>query len=105
VSPEWPEAELVHQPEIAQAVVFGEGRPTNTAIIVPASLGIGPRLLAGAVARANRNLPDYARIGDWIVADEPFTTANGQLTPTGKPRREAVIFHYILDAQPTARRA
>lgn len=105
VSPEWPEAELVHQPEIAQAVVYGEGRPTNTAIIVPASTGIGPRLLAGAVSRANRNLPDYAHIGEWVVADEPFTTANGQLTPTGKPRREAVIHHYILEAAPTALRA
>jgi len=100
VSPEWPEAELTHQPEIAQAVVHGEGRPTNTAIIVPASPAIGRNLIAGAVERANRSLPDYARIGDWIIADEPFSAANGQLTPTGKPRRETVINHYVLDTAP-----
>ncbi len=105
VSPEWPEAELTHQPEIAQAIVYGEGRPVNTAVIVPAAQGLGDRAIADAVARANRNLPDYARIGDWVIADAPFTSANGRLTPTGKPRRDAIIHYYMPDVAPAALRA
>jgi len=105
VSPEWPEAELTHQPEIAQAIVYGEGRPVNTAIIVPGAIGLDERAIADAVARANRNLPDYARIGDWIMADGPFTSVNGQLTPTGKPRRDAIIHHYMPEVAPAALRA
>ncbi|MDH4256914.1 MAG: AMP-binding protein [Gammaproteobacteria bacterium] len=105
VSPEWPEAELMHQPEIAQAVVFGEARAFNTAVLVPADPGTGPRQLAAAVARANGKLPDYARIAEWIIVCEPFTTANGLLTPSGKPRREAVILRHILDPEPVALQA
>ena len=36
VSPEWVEAELTTAPAIAQAWVWGEGRPWNTAVITPA---------------------------------------------------------------------
>ena len=96
VSPEWPEAELLHQPGIAQVCVFGEARPINTAVIVPATGSDSDDQLAEAVSAANSNLPDYARISDWIVATEPFSVANGLLTQTGKPRRDAVELRYIV---------
>jgi acyl-CoA synthetase (AMP-forming)/AMP-acid ligase II len=99
VSPEWPEAELLHEAAIAQAVVCGEGRAVNTAIIVPSHPGTNARTIAGAVAKANLKLPDYARIGEWIVADKPFTTANGLLTASGKPRREGVLTRYLAAGQ------
>ena len=35
VNPEWPESELLRFPEIAQAVVFGEARECNIAVIQP----------------------------------------------------------------------
>jgi len=98
VSPEWPEAELVHQPEIRQAVVFGEGMPGNVAVLVPS----GNDGVEGAVQRANSGLPDYAQVNSWIIADEPFTTGNGLLTPTGKPRREAVMARYLPTPQTAA---
>ncbi|MFO0523289.1 MAG: AMP-binding protein [bacterium] len=95
VSPEWPEAELLAQPEIRQAAVFGEGRPWLCAVLVPApAAGPGPdgsAALAAAVARVNATLPDYARIGGWVVAAAPFTPADGQLTPNGRLRREAIL--------------
>lgn len=97
VSPEWPEALLLHEGAIVQAVVHGEGRPENVAIVVPAHSGIGQAAIAAAVAQANRGLPDYARIGAWIVADEPFTPANGLATASGKPRRGAVLARYLPD--------
>lgn len=96
VAPEWPESLLLHEPEIAQACVFGEGMPSNTAVIVAAPATDEARL-ASAVARANLELPDYARIGNWVVVEEPFDVANGLSTATGKPRRDAIARRYLHD--------
>ena len=92
VSPEWVESELSVQPAIAQVAVFGERRPWNVAVIVPRP-GV-PQSLADAVAAANRELPEYARIRRWIVADEAFTPFNQQLTANGRVRRVAVEQRY-----------
>ena len=100
VSPEWPEAELLHQPEIAQACVFGEAQPFNTAIVCPAGPSVTPPAIAAAILKSNRNLPDYARVADFVIADEPFAVANGLLTQTGKPRREAIALKYLLSDEP-----
>jgi long-subunit acyl-CoA synthetase (AMP-forming) len=96
VAPEWVENELALQPSIAQAVVFGEGRPWSTAVIVPRSAAVGhsePEL-DYAIHTVNEQLPDYARIGAWITADEPFSLANDQFTATGRPRRQAIWARY-----------
>ena len=100
VSPEWPEAELLHQPEISQACVFGEAQPFNTAVVCPADASTGPRSIADAIQRANGKLPDYARVADFIIVDEPFSVANGLLTETGKPRREAISLKYLVPEEP-----
>lgn len=100
VSPEWPEAELLHRAEIAQACVFGEAQPFNTAVVCPADASVSPGAVADAILDANRNLPDYARVADFIIADEPFSAANGLLTPTGKLRREAIALRYIVPLDP-----
>ena len=86
VSPEWVEAELLAEPDIVQAAAFGEARPWNAAVIVSPA---GDARLDQAVRRANERLPDYARVHRWIRA-QPFTSANGQLTPNGRLRRAAV---------------
>lgn len=96
VSPEWPEAELAHEPAIAQACVFGEAQPINTAVVVPASPATSADAISAAVRNANQRLPDYARVGEWIVAEDAFAPANGLLTPTGKPRREAIALRYLV---------
>lgn len=87
VAPEWVERELTLSPAIAQAVVFGEARPFNVALIVPR--GTADKVQA-AIEQANRQLPDYARVTSWLAADEPFSLDNGQFTATGRPRREAI---------------
>jgi long-subunit acyl-CoA synthetase (AMP-forming) len=89
VSPEWPEAELLAGRAIAQAAVFGEGRPQLCAVIVPAGRSAGAAIEA-QVRAANMRLPDYARIGGWITAERSFTAANGLATANGRPRRDAV---------------
>lgn len=93
VAPEWVESELTLEPEILQAAVFGEARPFNTAVLVPAGQCSHAQLQT-AVQRCNRRLPDYARVGPWIRAAEPFSVDNGQWTGTGRPRRDRIVSAY-----------
>ena len=71
--------------------MFGDGRPFNVAVLVPRS---APEALAAAVAAVNQRLPDYARIGRWLVADAPFTAGNGLLNGAGALVRHAVAAQY-----------
>jgi long-subunit acyl-CoA synthetase (AMP-forming) len=96
VSPEWVERELVLEKPIIQAAVFGEAKPWNVAVIVPMP-GTTAEELATCIARVNNTLPDYARITRWTVADEPFSLINGQLSGTGRIRRQAI--HQIYQQQ------
>ncbi|MCB1801201.1 MAG: AMP-binding protein [Gammaproteobacteria bacterium] len=93
VAPEWVERELTLEPAIAQVAVFGEGQPFNVAVLTPAP-GATPADLAAALARANRQLPDYARVTRWVESREAFSPANGLLTGTGRVRRDAVAADY-----------
>lgn len=94
VAPEWVEGMLAGHPAIAQAAVFGEARPFNVAILVGHG-GIPAHEIQGAVEAINQRLPDYARIGGWIMADEPFSPANGLANAVGCIRREAIADIYL----------
>ncbi len=107
VSPEWVELALMQSPAVAQAVVFGEGQASLSAVLWPAGSGTSEaqlasmeQALAQAVAHANQSLPDYARIGHWVQAQHPFDAASGMATANGRPRREAVALahHMPLNA-------
>ena len=102
VNPEWPESEVSRFPEIAQAIVFGEAREHNVAIIQPALANITDKLINTCVGAANELLPDYARIHAWVRADAAFSEENGMLTASGKPRRDAVWAHYRSRLKTTA---
>lgn len=93
VAPEWVERELQLQAPIAQVAVFGEGRSSNVAVIVPRGTASQADIDA-AIAAANRDLPDYARVGTWVRATAPFSPDNGQLTANGRPRRDAIAAAY-----------
>ncbi|HEY9397668.1 MAG TPA: AMP-binding protein [Burkholderiales bacterium] len=90
VAPEWVERELTAQRAIAQAAVFGEGKPWLSAVIVPRD----PQHLAAAIAAANRALPHYAQVRHWIAADAAFSAGNGEATSNGRLRREALLARY-----------
>jgi long-subunit acyl-CoA synthetase (AMP-forming) len=93
VAPEWVERELTLHPAIAQAAVFGEARPFNTAVIVPRP-GFSKTDIDAAVQLANRMLPDYARVSAWVAAAVPFTPSNQQLTANGRLKRDAILAVY-----------
>jgi long-chain acyl-CoA synthetase len=93
VSPEWVESELLANPALLQAAVFGEARPFNIAVIVPHP-ATSLDEIGTAIKDANKGLPDYAQIVDWIVAKESFSVRNGQLTPNGRLRRSEILKTY-----------
>jgi long-subunit acyl-CoA synthetase (AMP-forming)/pyrroloquinoline quinone (PQQ) biosynthesis protein C len=89
VSPEWVESELLAQPQIGQAFVFGEAHPALGALIVPASIDVTDAELGRAIQRANTALPEYAAVKHWSKAF-PFLPSNQQLTANGRLRRAAI---------------
>jgi long-chain acyl-CoA synthetase len=111
ISPARIEGMLTLTSEIAQAMVFGDRRPYLVAVIVPdpdfaaayardhgfaaalPALAREPgfhKALGEIVARVNRDLPAAERVRRFLIADEPFSLANAQLTPTLKIRRHAI---------------
>lgn len=94
VSPEWVESELLQHPAFAQAVVWGEARPANVAVVWPRQPGTSPAALRRALDEVNAGLPDYARVADVVLAEAPFSAADGLLTANGRPRREAILHRY-----------
>ena len=94
VSPEWVESELLQHPALAQAVVWGEARPHNIAVLWPRRPDLDDAALRRALQQVNAGLPDYARIGDFVRATQPFTAADGLLTANGRPRRAAILARY-----------
>ena len=121
VAPQKVEGMLTLQPEIMQAMIAGDRKPYMTAVIVPdpewtqewcAKLGAKCDLKAllqnhdyrtavgAAVERVNKDLSVIERIRRFILADEPFSIENEQLTPSLKIRRHVLkqVYGERLDA-------
>jgi long-subunit acyl-CoA synthetase (AMP-forming) len=81
--------------------VFGEARPWNVAVVVPRKpLQECAEAIDLAIADANSRLPDYARVRQWIPAHSPFTPQNGQVTPNGRLRHDAIgaLYQFQIDS-------
>src|SRR5512132_2902895 len=121
LSPARIEGLLTLRPEIAQAMVWGDRRPHLVALLVPnpewtkpwahaagkpadlAMLAEDPeflKALGDAVDEVNRGLSVVERIRRFVVAAQPFTIDNEQMTPTMKIRRHVIAKKYgpMLDA-------
>ena len=93
VSPARIEGLLTLQPEIHQAMVYGDKRPHLVAILVPDEAA--PRAaVSAAVERINGGLAPMERLRRFVIAPEPFTVENHMMTPTLKIRRHEIINRY-----------
>jgi long-chain acyl-CoA synthetase len=104
VSPQRIEGMLTLQPEIAQAMVYGDRRPHFVALLVAdPEIATAPDLhtrLQVAVDRVNADLSVIEKIRRFILADAGFTIENEQLTPSMKIRRHVIskVYRERLDA-------
>ena len=92
VSPAKLESLLMAEPEIAQAVVAGEGQAGVVALVVPAE-GLADQV-AAAIGRVNARLSSIERIRRWARGPGAFSVENGLMTPTMKVKRRAVLERY-----------
>jgi long-subunit acyl-CoA synthetase (AMP-forming) len=102
ISPEWVESELMSHPLIAQVAVFGNNMPYLVAILVPAVQNPADTKTENidlAMREVNERLPDYARVGKYVIADSPFSVVSGELTASGSTCRSAIEQHYSLQIQ------
>ena len=111
VAPQKVEGMLTLQPEIAQAMIFGDRRPYMVAVLVPdpewtqewcarggdacdfkrlAENSEYRTAIGHAVERVNADLSVTERIRRFVLADEPFGIENEQLTPSLKIRRHVL---------------
>lgn len=121
ISPQRVEGFVTLQPEISQAMVYGDKRPYLVGLIVPAAEFVesyakengvaadlaslagdkGFRAAVGAVLdRVNRDLSNLEKVRRFVIATEAFTTENHMMTPTLKIRRHTIRKEYqdTLDA-------
>ena len=108
VAPQRIEGMLTLEPEIAQAMVYGDKRSHLVALLVAdtdwlADLGPGTDQNAAlmlAVDRVNTHLSNIEKVRKFIVAPEPFSVENAQMTPTMKVRRHKLkeVYGERLDA-------
>ena len=95
VSPQRVEGMLTLQPEIAQAMVYGDRRPHLVALLVPEpdlkgdDAAIRARLQK-AVDRVNAELSVVEKVRRFALADQPFSVDNEQMTPSMKIRRHVL---------------
>jgi long-chain acyl-CoA synthetase len=115
ISPAKIEGLLTLRPEIAQAMVYGDKHPYLVAVIAPdesamldwarangrpadakalATDAAFRDVLGRAVDAVNEDLSVVDRVRRFIIADEPFAIANGEMTPTLKVKRHAVKARY-----------
>jgi len=111
IAPQKVEGMLTLQPEIAQAMIWGDRRPYVVGLVVPdqewlagwaAEKGLSPELaklrddpdlhraMMAAVDRVNAELSVIERVRRIAIADEPFSIDNEQMTPSMKNRRHAI---------------
>ncbi|MEC8277104.1 MAG: AMP-binding protein [Myxococcota bacterium] len=84
---------LLNQIGDVHTVVLGDNRPYLIALFAPENtLSDGPSesKIKSHVHKINLTLPRYAQIKRWAILSEAFHPENGLLTPTLKPKRNAI---------------
>ncbi|MFL2781531.1 MAG: AMP-dependent synthetase/ligase [Rhodospirillales bacterium] len=119
ISPQRVEGFLTLEPEIAQAMVYGDKKSHIVALIIPdidflnewkqktGNEANGEILeedkfhqeISAAVDRVNKNLSVIERVRRFHISSEGFTVENEMITPTLKVRRHKIIEKYQDDLE------
>ncbi len=110
------EEELKLSPLVANAMIYGDGRPYNIALVVPDGAALADRaereglelgdpardpkvhaLLLAEMEALRGAFRGYEVPRKVLVIDEDFTTENGLLTPTMKLKRRELLTRYRRD--------
>ncbi len=115
IAPQRVEGILALEPEIAQAMAYGDKRSHLVALLVPdpewmagwarengksadqatlAGDGDFHKALGVVIERNNARLSNIEKIRRFVIADEPFTIDGGLMTPTLKIRRNKITEIY-----------
>jgi long-chain acyl-CoA synthetase len=121
VSPQRVEGMVTLEPEILQAMVYGDKKPHLVALLVPdpdwlaewtkangksnnlATIYADPALVAvmqTAIDRVNKNVSVIEKVRRVVIAKEAFSVDNEQMTPTLKIRRHVIkrIYGDVLES-------
>ena len=102
VAPQKIETLLNLCPELAQSMVYGDGKAHLVALVVLDEVFLAQhaaaeerqRHVSAALGRVNAELSAPERLRHFIVADEAFSVENGELTPSMKIRRHKICARY-----------
>ncbi len=105
---------------INQAIVTGENKPHNVALIIPDFVALDKwakgqnivgdkegllannkvlQLLEAEVEKCNQTFKGFERVVDFLVDSEELTAQNGMLTQTLKPKRRSIMAKYGRDLE------
>src|SRR5215210_5003942 len=100
VAPQNLENELKRLPGISQAVVVGDRRPYLVALItVEPGLEDPEAAAQAAVDEVNRERTRYEQIKRFVVLERDFSAELGEVTPTMKLRRKAIVEHFAEEIE------
>jgi long-chain acyl-CoA synthetase len=95
VAPQNLENDLKRIAGISQAVVVGDRRPYLVALITVEPGLADPQTVAqAAVDEVNRERTRFEQIKKFVVLDRDFSPELGEVTPTMKLRRRAIVEHF-----------
>jgi long-chain acyl-CoA synthetase len=98
VAPQNLENELKRQPGISQAVIVGDRRPYLVALItVEPEVEDAEAAAQAAVDEVNRERTRYEQIKKFVVLQRDFSAELGEVTPTMKLRRKAIVENFADD--------
>jgi long-chain acyl-CoA synthetase len=111
---------LTLSPYIATAMVYGDGKAYNVALVVPAADAVEKwaeaegyefedvdlvhdpnvlELIGSEISKQTASLPHYEHVREFALLTEDFTIDNGMLTPTLKLRRNVVCDQFADDLE------
>lgn len=90
ISAEWAENIFKQSTKINDIVIFGEGKDSLSAIIIPEMPNTSQDDVAKEVSIYNKHLPSFAEVTDYLLISDAENFRNHYYTVTGRPKRKLI---------------